>query len=186
MSNAYQATIEKQITGTDAQKVAILQALSQADIPAAKLRRWLSDNELLSYDGAGWFGRLEEVTLSAELTMGIRSLKERVLSGDPVRTADPAFAPKVLAIVQGVAAAVPEIAGLVDSFYALDGGRPWKDLTVEQLTADRDAVIAAQAAQTRRDAAWTVLDQFRNQIGTTEQADGIAAMRAMLDGLEAG
>jgi len=173
MSNAYQTTIEKQITGTDAQKVASLRALSQADIPAAKLRRWLSDHELLSYDGAGWFGRLEEVTLSAELTAGIRSLKERVLSGDPVRTADPAFAPKVLAIVQGVAAAVPAIAGLVDSFYALDGGRPFKDLTVEQYqqqVADADSAATQAAIVGRITNAAALASERISHTDTSEQA----------------
>ena len=149
MTHADQVAQQKQSTGTPQQIVAVLRALSQENIPAAKLRRWLSDHELLSYDGSGWFGRLEDLTLSPELTAGIRSLKERVLSGDPVRTADPAFAPKVLAIVQGVATAVPAIAGLVDSFYALDGGRPWKDLTVEQYNAQKATAEFRQPLEAR-------------------------------------
>jgi hypothetical protein len=182
--NAYKTATDKGITGTPTQIVAILRALSQENIPAAKLRRWLSDNELLSYDGNGWFGKLEEVTLSAELTAGIRSLKERVLSGDPVRTADPAFAPKVLAIVQGVAAAVPEIAGLVDSFYALDGDRPYKDLTVEQYAAqvaDSESLSVKQTAlQLVETAVESAREEFRKAESTPESI--IAAAVAVLGG----
>ena len=164
MTNGFQVAQQKQITGTPTQIVAVLRALSQENIPSAKLRRWLSDNELLSYDGSGWFGRLEDITLSTELTAGIRSLKERVLSGDPVRTADPAFAPKVLQIVQGVAAAVPAIAGLVDSFYALDGGRPYRDLTVEQYNADKTAVDAAAVASALNDDWVSWLNEVANPL----------------------
>jgi hypothetical protein len=137
MTNAYQVAQKKQITGTPEQIVAVLRALSQENIPAAKLRLWLSDHNLLAYDGSGWFGLLEEATLSPEMTLGIRDLKARVLSGDAVRTAEVTYAPKVLQIVSGIAQAMPQIAGLVDSFYALDGGRPWKDLTVEQYLAQK-------------------------------------------------
>lgn len=173
MSNAYQTALEKNIPGTPQQIVAVLRALSQENIPAARLRRWLSDNELLSFDGSGWFGKLEEVALSADLTMGIRLLKERVLSGDPVRTAEPAFAPRVLRIVQGVAAAVPAIAGLVDSFYALDGGRPFKDLTVEQFEAQRTAAEIDAALQ-------TVVDLCDNAARTASRQQGatLASIKA--------
>jgi len=147
MTNAYQVAQKKQITGTPEQIVAVLRALSQENIPAAKLRLWLSDHNLLAYDGSGWFGLLEEATLSPERALGIRDLKARVLSGDAVRTSEVTYAPKVLQIVSGIAQAMPQIAGLVDSFYALDGGRPWKDLTVEQYLASQATHQAAQAQQ---------------------------------------
>lgn len=181
----YQTALEKNIPGTPQQIVAVLRALSQENIPATRLRRWLSDNELLSYDGSGWFGTLEEVTLSEDLTMGIRLLKERVLSGDPVRTAEPAFAPKVLAIVQGIAAAVPAIAGLVDSFYALDGGRPYKDLTVEQFQQQKTESETAAAVSAAQSLLRQRIDAALNQIGTSEQseaADTFEAIAAELRG----
>jgi len=80
-----------------------------------------------------------------------------------------------------VIALSPGHTGLVDSFYALDGGRPYKDLTVEQFAAQRAASEAdteKQALRTRIDAAW-------NQIGTIEQAEAIAEFRAIADELEA-
>lgn len=186
MNTAYQTSIDKQITGTPQQIVAVLRSLSQDNIPSARLRRWLSDNNLLSYDGSGWFGTLETVTLSPDLTNGIRSLKERVLSGDPVRTADPAFAPKVLQIVQGVAQAVPEIAGLVDSFYALDGGRPFKDLTVEQFEAQKLDYENSQAAAAKLQGWRERFDAAMNTLGTAEAANGIADIRAIADEMEEG
>lgn len=139
--NAYETARALGLTGTDQQIVDILRSLSQANIPAAKVRLWLSDHGLLAWDGSGWFGLLQDQApqLSAELQGGLRDLKARVLAGDPIRSADPVFAPKVLRIIAGIAAAMPGIAELVNSFYALDGNRPWKDLTVEQFQADRSA-----------------------------------------------
>ncbi len=144
--NAYETAQRLGILGTDAQIVAVLQSLSAGNIPAAKVRLWLSDNDLLSWDGSSWFGRLE-VGLSAlpvELQAGVRDLKARVLAGDPIRSAETKFGPRVLAIITGIAAAMPSIAGLVDSFYELDGGRPWKDLTVEQFVGLRTTAIEAE------------------------------------------
>jgi hypothetical protein len=40
-------------------------------------------------------------------------------------------------LVQQVASLNPTAAGLVDSFYALDGGRPYKDITVSGYAAQR-------------------------------------------------
>jgi hypothetical protein len=37
----------------------------------------------------------------------------------------------------------------IDAFYGLDGGRPWKDVTVEQITASRAAKAAKQAHESK-------------------------------------
>jgi hypothetical protein len=50
--------------------------------------------------------------------------------------------------------------------------------------AECQSAWQADHAQTIRESAWTAMDRFRNQIGTSEQAAGITSMRAMLDGLE--
>ena len=64
---------------------------------------------------------------------------------------------------------------------ALGGGWLFADLTVEQFTALRTAAEAVQLRaemKQRIDVAW-------NKIGTSEQADGIADLRAIADELEA-
>jgi hypothetical protein len=43
----------------------------------------------------------------------------------------------VYATIAGIADASPDAAALIDSFYALDGGRPYKDLTVEQFDTQK-------------------------------------------------
>lgn len=146
--NAFETARALGISGTDQQVVDILRSLSQANIPAAKVRLWLSDHGLLAWDGSGWFGLLQDQApqFSAELQAGLRDLKARVLAGDQIRTAETAFAPKVLKIITGIAAALPDIAGLVDSFYQLDGDRPWKSLTIEQFQADRSSTTQDEEA----------------------------------------
>jgi hypothetical protein len=68
-----------------------------------------------------------------------------------LRTTEPQYSQQVWGIVAMIAALVPQSSGLVDSFYSLDGGRPYKDLAVTQFVAqradfDRLAVADAWAA----------------------------------------
>lgn len=160
--NALETARALGLTGTDQQVVDILRSLSQANIPAAKVRLWLSDHQLLAWDGASWFGKLESglASLPELLQAGIRDLKARVLAGDPIRSAEATFGPKVFEIITGIAAAMPEIAGLVDSFYDLDGGRPWKNLTVEAYVAERAQADAAETARLADEAAIQARNEF--------------------------
>lgn len=145
--NAFEKAQALGLTGTDQAIVDKLKSLSTSNIDASKVRLWLSDKELLSYDGKNWYGDLEDEIpqLSVELQTGIRDLKNRVLSGHPIRTAQIEHAPKVLFIITGIAVAMPSVAGLVSEFYALDGGRPFANLTAEQFAAQRAAAQAQDA-----------------------------------------
>lgn len=145
--NAFEKAQQLGMTGTDQNIVDRLKALSTSNIDASKVRLWLSDKGLLTYDGDGWYGSLEDKLpqLTTELQNGIRDLKARVLSGHPIRTAEIEHAPKVLLIITGISVAMPEVAGLVGEFYALDGGRPYLTTTVEQFAAQRSAAQAAAA-----------------------------------------
>lgn len=144
--NAYEKSIALGLTGTDQAIVDKLKSLSTSNINASKVRLWMSDKGLLTYDGDGWFGSLETKLpeLTSELQAGIRDLKARVLSGHPIRTAEIEHAPKVLLIITGIAVAMPEVAGLVSEFYALDGGRPYLTTTPEQFAAQRTAAQAQE------------------------------------------
>jgi hypothetical protein len=75
-----------------------------------------------------------------------------------------------------------------DAVLALGGGWRYESLTAEQVTA----AIAAEQERIAQDAIavrnqdWrTRFDAILNQIGTVEQADGAAALRAMADEMEA-
>jgi hypothetical protein len=75
---------------------------------------------------------------------------------------------------------MPSIADFA-AVAALGGGWLFADLTAEQFAAQRTAAETATQKQVLRfriDAAW-------NQIGSSEQAAGIADLRAICDELEA-
>lgn len=175
--NAYQTSIDLALAGDDTEKVSVLQSLSVHNIDATKMRLWLQDRGLLAYDGKEWFGTIENAMagLPDLLQVGIRDLKARILMGQPIRTAEPEFAERVLAIIQGINLAIPGTSGLVDSFYALDGGRPFKALTVEQYQQQRDEANKAvdQAAITARITNASALASER--ISPTDTAEQAAA-----------
>jgi hypothetical protein len=188
--SAYAKSQELGLTGTDAEKVAVLRTLTQGDIHATKLGKWLGERNLLSWDGTTWFGTLQTLidngTITGSAVAGIQQLKAVLVGprGDGLATTDPAWAPMVFQIISGIAQVSQDAAALIDSFYALDGGRPYKDLTVKQFGAERSAAIAAaesaavlQSIRTRLDAAW-------NQIGTSEQATAVLTLRQIADELE--
>lgn len=143
--NGYEKSIELQLTGTDAEKVAILQTLSVSNISSTSVRIWLRqdrDPALLAWDGSAWYGTLQDLQTAGQLTAampaGIRELKAVMLEGGELRTTVPGPAGRVWAIVAGIA----QILGgdqsvTIDSFYALDGGRPYKDLTAAAFAAQR-------------------------------------------------
>jgi hypothetical protein len=102
---------------------------------------------LLSWDGQAWYGTLQELESSGQLpaTMrdGIRELKSVMLANGELRTTIPAPAGKVWGIVAGIAQILGgDQSATIGSFYALDGGRPYKTLTA--------AAFAAQRADTER------------------------------------
>ena len=146
--NAYEKAQQLGLSGTDAAQVAILRTLTVGDIHANKLGKWLGERNLLSWDGSGWFGILQTLidngTITGADVAGIQQLKAVLVGprGDGLATTDPVWAPMVYQIISGIAQVSQDAAALIDSFYALDGGRPYKDLTVEQFAAERTAALA--------------------------------------------
>lgn len=154
--NSYEFAISQGITGTDAEIVAVLQAMSQKNIARDRLGPWLGqETELLYYSGNSWFGTLESMIQSGQITgdllAGVNLLKAVVVgsAANSLRTSEPEHAPRIYATIQGIAAITPEDDdSLIDGFYALDGGRPFASLTVDQLAADRsDSQRLARADQ---------------------------------------
>ena len=173
---------------TDAEIVAILHTLTTTDIPVKSLARLLREEGLLLWTGEKYVGSIQSLVntpgMSQAFIDGIDELKSAVSGGsaETLLTTVPQWAAKVWAIVSAIVALVPDTIGIVDKVYALDGGRPYKDLTVEQFSAQRsesEAQAAKQALRSRIDAAW-------NQIGTSEQVHAISEFRAIADELEAG
>lgn len=160
--NGYEKSVALSLTGTDAEKVAILQTLTVSNIAVDAVRVWLRENLL-------WF-RSSPTTMGGAIQQVIESpstpdeTKQQLgifwsaVFGDGAQnllTTVPTWAGLVWQIIHGLTQAAPDAAALVDSLYALDGGRPHKDLTVEQFAAQRTAAEsnaekAAIIAETRQ------------------------------------
>ena len=189
--SAYAKAQQLGLTGTDAEKVAILHMLTVSDIRVDAVRVWLRENLLWFRTSPTAMGGAIQVVLESPQTPA--ETKQQLglfwsaVFGDGAQnllTTVPTWAGLVWQIIQGLTQAAPDAAALVDSFYALDGGRPYKDLTVEQFAAERAEAIAAaesaavmQSIRTRLDAAW-------NQIGTSEQPTAVLTLRQIADELE--
>jgi hypothetical protein len=191
--NGYEKSVAIGLTGSDAEKVAILHTLTVSDIAVDAVRVWLRENLL-------WF-RTSPTTMGGTIQLVLESpqtpaeTKEKLglfwsaVFGDGAQnllTTVPLWAGLVWQIIDGLTQAAPDAAALVDSFYALDGGRPYKDLTVEQFAAQRTAAETDAAVTSARNERRALYDAFENAVGTSEQAEKIAEMRTMLDAVEAG
>jgi hypothetical protein len=151
--SAYSKSIQLGLGGTDAGKVAILQTLTVTDVTRQQLGKWLRENGLLSWTGTSWYGSIQTAidasALSAELVSGIDELKSILVGvgGDGLATTHQLWAPIAYGLVSQLAAGNSE---MLASFYALAGGRPFADLTVEQFTAQREALEAEAASDSAK------------------------------------
>ena len=190
--NGYEKSVALNLPGTDAEKVAILQTLTTSDISVKSLARLLREEGLLLWTGEKYTGSIQTLVstlgVSEQFIDGIDELKSAVFGGsaETLLTTVPKWAGKVWAIVSAIVALVPDTEGIVEKVYALDGGRPYKDLTVEQFAAQRTAAETEAAATSARNERLALFNAFQNAVGTSEQAEKIAEMRTMLDAVEAG
>ncbi len=151
--NGYEKAQALNLAGTDAEIVAVLKTLTTTDILGSTLGKWLGERNLLSWDGSAWFGTLQDLiddgSITGDSLSGIRQLKAVLVGprGDGLATTDPAWAPMVFQIISGIAQVSADAAALIDSFYTLDGGRPYKDLTIQQFAAQRTAALAKAEIQ---------------------------------------
>ena len=150
------------LTGTDSEIVAVLQTLTAGKIDPTDVRRWLRENGLWYRRPDGSMGGTLQAVYAAATAQQKAGLDQffAAVFGDSavsLRTTEPVYAGQVWQIVQMIASLSPEAAGLVDSFYALDGGRPFKDLTTE-------AYAAAKATAARLAAADQWLATVTNEI----------------------
>jgi hypothetical protein len=186
--NAYAKAQQLGLTGTDAEKVAVLHMLTVSDIRVDSVRVWLRENLLWFRTSPTSMGGAIQVVLESPQTPA--ETKQQLglfwsaVFGDGAQnllTTVPTWAGLVWQIIQGLTHAAPDAAALVDSFYALDGGRPYKALTVEQFAAERTAAETEAATTTSRNTRRTLYDAFENAIGTSEQAARKADLLAALE-----
>ncbi len=143
--SAYEKAVELGLTGTDDEQVAVLQSLSRGNISANSVRSWLLTGvtpTLLAYDGNQWYGTLQDMitagAITGSLLDGLRYLKALMLQGGELHTTIPTQAMQTWSIVSQIAVLVGgDQTATIDSFYALDGGRPFKALTVTEYQSQR-------------------------------------------------
>lgn len=174
---------------TDAEIVGILHTLTVHDISVESVRTWFREKELWMERSTGqMFGPLQVAYEQApqEAKDGLDYLYDAVFakSAEYLRTTEPVWAQKAYSLVQLVLQLSPGSSGLVDSFYALDGGRPYKDLTVEQFAEQRttsQTVAAKQAALelVTNAASEAAREEFRKSQSTPQSI--IAAAVAVLE-----
>jgi hypothetical protein len=209
--NGYEKAVELGLTGTAAEQVAILHTLTVGDINIKAVQRWFRENELWMQGPSGKMLGTLQVAYAHESTPpeaidGLDYLFATVFgdSAETLQTTNTTWSVKVWQLVQLVVQLVPQATGLVDSFYALEGGRPFKDYTVEQFAADQTAAQTAAARQaivdaclapiaTAQSAAATRLNNATASLGP-EHIDGLTleqlqsrcdAVAASADGLVA-
>lgn len=192
--NGYEKSVALNLTGTDAGKVAILKTLTVSNIAVDAVRVWLRENLL-------WFrtspttmgGSIQSVLEAAETPAETKQqlgLFWSAVFGDGAQnllTTVPTWAGLVWQIIQGLTQAAPDAAALVDSFYALDGGIPYKDLTVQEFAAQRTSA----AEQAEKDSVTQVASSLLNEeinpaIATGDRAAIVTALRSAADTLENG
>ena len=123
------------------QVVAILQTLSITNIDCQDVVGWLRETKLLIWTGERYLGPIQDaiVGLSDDhpVTMAVNDLKSGVFqnSATVLRTSEVAYAPQIYGLIQLIAGRSPDAAALIDSFYAMGGGRQFKDLTLEAYSA---------------------------------------------------
>jgi hypothetical protein len=186
--NGYQKSEALGLTGTDAEKVAILRTLTVSNIAVDAVRIWLRENLL-------WFrtfpttmgGAIQQVIDSDQTPVETKQqlgIFWSAVFGDGAQnllTTVPTWAGLVWQIIDRLTQAAPDTAALVDSFYALDGGRPYKDLTVQEFAAQRTAAKVEAAATATRSELTQLFHSYLNAVGTDEQADRKADLLAALE-----
>lgn len=180
--NAYQTALDLGLTGTDAEKVAVLQLLTASAIKIPDLRKLFRETGLLIKGRSGWTGALAAVESSAIdiLTDALDDPNQQTIETNK-QVWGPLFAQTLAGLV--AATLITQIQS--NAVLSLGGGQPFADLTVEQFAAQGDEYESAIAVSDRNDGWLTRFKNAINQIGTAEQAAGVAAVRTIADEMEA-
>ena len=142
--NAYEKAQSLGLTGTDAEIVAVLKTLTTSDIPVSKVAIWLRENLLWYWTSpTSMGGAFQNVVENPSTPQNIKDglgLFFSAVFGDGaafLQTTVPQWAGLVAQVMAGLIQLAPQSAALVDSFYSLDGDRPYKDLTVEEFSSQK-------------------------------------------------
>lgn len=142
--SAYLKARELNLTGTDAEIVSVLQTLGARDVETRDVATWMRERGLwivLPEGHAGTLYDLYRTTQDQQIKAGLGEWYASTIAGQAgaIRVTWPDIAQRVALVAGLIAGAIPNGAALREQFYALCGGRPYADLTVEQFAAERSA-----------------------------------------------
>lgn len=196
MVTAYQYAQDNDITGEDSEIVATLQAtgLTGRPIVLAELLFLLNFRGMLTklvsnHSDEKWSGTVlamkAAIAADPKATAHVDQWLSHITNPRNTHwdTTDSAYSAPFWALSQAVAGG-PGMPSVDDfaAVAALGGGWLFADLTAEQFAAQRQEAEASQLRSEVR----SRLDSIWNQIGTSEQEDAVADLRAIADELEAG
>jgi hypothetical protein len=197
--NAYEKAQSMSLSGTDADIVAVLKStgLTARSIVLAELLFLLNFRGMLTKLVSNnadekWTGTVLAMKAAIAADANATAHVDRWLSHitNPRNThwdtTDSAYSGPFWALSQALAG-VPGMPSAEDfaAVAALGGGWLFADLTVEQFAAQRTAAELETSEAIGRAERRALFDAFQNAIGTSEQAEKIAEMRAMITAVEA-
>ena len=147
--NSYQKSLELGLTGTDEQIVDILKCICNNNITSKDVAIWMREKGLwiMLPDGcSGTLYNLYSQTDNQEIKTGLGEWYASTLSGqaENILATDPIIAQRIASIIYLISNLIPNGPEICEEFYAMCGGRPFLNLSVEQFSADRQAYIDVQ------------------------------------------
>ena len=145
--NAYEKSVSLNLTGTDAEQVAILQTLGARDVLTSDVAVFLREQGLWIQGPDGAMGALASVyqqTKDPDIKAGLAEFYASLFSQQAkhILFTRPDIAGRVAQIAKLLAALTGEKA--IEDFYSLAGGRPYA-VTVEEFAAQRE--LSAKQAE---------------------------------------
>jgi hypothetical protein len=140
--SAYAKSRELNLTGSDADLVAVLQTLGARDVETPDVATWMRERGLWIVLPEGHAGTLYDLyckTTDPQIKAGLGEWYASTIGGQAgmIRVTWPEIAQRVALVAGLIATAIPDGEKLREQFYELCGGRPYASLTVEQFAADR-------------------------------------------------
>lgn len=169
--NPYKHAIEIGLSGTDAD-VPVLNALTSEPISVADVLQFFDEQNLAEMDPIenAWVGTLVDLVKNpatpGPVVVGLRKLFNHLAkrTSQTVDTTNPVFAVETWTLLSVLIQMGVVTTQQRDAFYALDGGRPYADLKVEQYALEKAAYEADQALAAATALRTAKINQWRNRV----------------------
>ncbi len=164
---AYQHAQQLGLTGTDDEIVAILRTLTARDIPVSHVTAWMRERRLWlllpgGQEGGSLYGLWRD-TDNPDIKAGLGEWYASCFGrgAENVLGTRPDIAVQIAQITGLVAAVIPDGPAIVAELYAMMGGRPYAESTVEEYAEQRADAEAKAARETAYSAVVNRLNYVR-------------------------